>query len=153
MLAGVAPPRNARRFRPDVWSRSVMTLSCPDPACQGLCAPMLPVPGVSSSVNSAFRVTDQPRGIAMQPAHDPSSSSYYVTDAFYRDLVAQFADWQRDDLTVADLAQRDRFRMLIEREARLLDQLKLDEWLAMYAPECIYWVPAPPQGGDPRREV
>ena len=89
----------------------------------------------------------------MQPAHDPSSSSYYVTDAFYRDLVAQFADWQRDDLTVADLAQRDRFRMVIEREARLLDQLKLDEWLAMYAPECIYWVPATPEAGDPRCEV
>src|SRR5207302_10502966 len=89
----------------------------------------------------------------MQPARDPSSSSYYVTDAFYRDLVAQFADWQRDDLAVADLAQRDRFRMLIEREARLLDVLAFDEWLAMYAPECIYWVPATPDGGDPRREV
>jgi len=89
----------------------------------------------------------------MQPAHDPSSTSYYVTDAFYRELIAQFSDWQRDDLAVADLAQRDRFRMLIEREARLLDQLKFDEWLAMYAPECIYWVPATPQGGDPRREV
>ena len=89
----------------------------------------------------------------MQPAHDPSSTSYYVTDAFYRALIAQFSDWQRDDLAIADLAERDRFRMLIEREARLLDQLKFDEWLAMYAPECIYWVPATPQGGDPRREV
>ncbi len=89
----------------------------------------------------------------MQPAHDPTSSSYYVTDAFYRDLVAQFADWQRDELAIADVAERDRFRMLIEREARLLDQLRLDEWLAMYAPECIYWVPATPAAGDPRREV
>ena len=89
----------------------------------------------------------------MQPARDPSSSSYYVTDAFYRDLVAQFADWQRDDLAVADAAERDRFRMLIEQEARLLDQLRFDEWLAMYAPECIYWVPATTTGGDPRREV
>jgi 3-phenylpropionate/cinnamic acid dioxygenase small subunit len=89
----------------------------------------------------------------MQPARDPSSTSYYVTDAFYSELIAQFSDWQRDDLAIADLAERDRFRMLIEREARLLDQLKFDEWLAMYAPECIYWVPATPQGGDPRREV
>ena len=89
----------------------------------------------------------------MQLAPDPSSSSYYVTDAFYRALIAQFSDWQRDELTISDLAERDRFRMLIEREARLLDQLKFDEWLAMYAPECIYWVPATPQGGDPRREV
>jgi len=88
-----------------------------------------------------------------QRAHDPSSSSYYVTDAFYRDLVAQFSDWQRDELAVADVAERERFRMLIEREARLLDQLRFDEWLAMYAPECIYWVPATPAGGDPRREV
>ena len=88
-----------------------------------------------------------------KPAHDPSSSSYYVTDAFYRDLVAQFTDWQRDELAIADVAERDRFRMLIEREARLLDQLKFDEWLAMYAPECIYWVPATPAAGDPRREV
>src|SRR3954467_1771682 len=89
----------------------------------------------------------------MQPARDPSSSSYYVTDAFYRDLVAQFADWQRDDLAITDASDRDRFRMLIEREARLLDQLRFDEWLAMYAPECLYWVPATPEGGDPRHEV
>ena len=86
-------------------------------------------------------------------AHDPSTSSYYVTDAFYRALVERFTDWQRDELAIADPAERDRFRLLIEREARLLDQLAFDEWLAMYAPECIYWVPASPEAGDPRREV
>src|SRR5215470_14202932 len=89
----------------------------------------------------------------MQPARDPSSSSYYVTDAFYRELIAQFSDWQRDELAIADPAERDRFRMLIEREARLLDQLAFDEWLAMYAPECIYWVPGTTNAGDPRREI
>jgi 3-phenylpropionate/cinnamic acid dioxygenase small subunit len=88
-----------------------------------------------------------------QLAHDPSSSSYYVTDAFYRTLIGQFTDWQRDELAVADPAERERFRMLIEQEARLLDQLKFDEWLTMYAPECIYWVPSTPEIGDPRREV
>ena len=51
------------------------------------------------------------------------------------------------------MAERDRFRMLVEREARLLDQLDFDEWLAMYAPECIYWVPGTPAAGDPRREI
>ena len=35
----------------------------------------------------------------------------------------------------------------------LLDQLRYDDWLAMYAPECIYWVPATPKAGDPRREI
>jgi benzoate/toluate 1,2-dioxygenase beta subunit len=88
------------------------------------------------------------------PAHaDPSRSSYYVTDAFYRELIQNFSDWQRDELVVADAAERDRFRMLLEREARLLDQLRYEDWLTLYARECVYWVPATPQGGDPRREV
>ena len=90
----------------------------------------------------------------MKPAtHDPSRTSYYVTDAFYRELVEDFSDWQRDELAIADAAVRDGFRLLLEREARLLDELRFDEWLALYAPECIYWVPASPERGDPRREV
>jgi 3-phenylpropionate/cinnamic acid dioxygenase small subunit len=86
-------------------------------------------------------------------AHDPSLTSHYVTDAFYRALIEQFADWQRDECAVTDVAERDRFRALIEREARLLDQLAFDEWLEMYVPECVYWVPTTPQAGDPRREI
>lgn len=89
----------------------------------------------------------------MQPATDPSRSSYYVNDALYRELIATFADWQRDDRAVADTAARETFRMLLEREARLLDQLRYEDWLALYARECIYWVPATPNAGDPRREV
>jgi benzoate/toluate 1,2-dioxygenase beta subunit len=95
----------------------------------------------------------QPHGTRMQTVHDPSLASYYVTDAFYRELVATFSDWQRDELVVTDAGERDRFRMLIEREARLLDQLDFDPWLRMYAPECLYWVPATRERGDPRREV
>jgi benzoate/toluate 1,2-dioxygenase beta subunit len=89
----------------------------------------------------------------MQLTHDPSISSYYVNDAFYQELVENFSDWQRDDAAVEEPAVRDRFRMLLEREARLLDQLRFDEWLAMYSPECIYWVPGTPEAGDPRREI
>ena len=77
----------------------------------------------------------------MQTVHDPSTSSYYVNEQLYQDLVASFTDWQRDDLAVHDPSERDQFRMLVEKEARLLDQLCFDEWLAMYSPECIYWVP------------
>jgi len=84
---------------------------------------------------------------------DPSRTSYYVSDAYYRELVAQYSDWQRDELSVADPAVRDSFRLLLEREARLLDQLKLEEWLGLFARECTYWVPATPHAGDPRREV
>ncbi len=84
---------------------------------------------------------------------DPSRSSYYVNDALYRELIENFSDWQDDARAIADLATRDQFRMLLEREARLLDQLRYDDWLAMYTPECIYWVPSTPAAGDPRREI
>jgi benzoate/toluate 1,2-dioxygenase beta subunit len=84
---------------------------------------------------------------------NPSRSSYYVTDEFYRDLIAHFSDWQRDECAVTDPVERERFRMLLEREARLLDQLRYEDWLALYAAECVYWVPATPNAGDPRREV
>jgi 3-phenylpropionate/cinnamic acid dioxygenase small subunit len=89
----------------------------------------------------------------MQTAHDSTISSYYVTEEFYRELVENFTNWQREELAIAAAEERDRFRLLIEREGRLLDELRFDEWLAMYAPECIYWVPGTPGGGDPRREI
>jgi 3-phenylpropionate/cinnamic acid dioxygenase small subunit len=89
----------------------------------------------------------------MQPAHDPAISSYYVTEELYRELVENFTNWQREEVAIAAPQERDRFRLLIEREARLLDELRFDEWLAMYAPECIYWVPGTPGAGDPRREI
>jgi benzoate/toluate 1,2-dioxygenase beta subunit len=89
----------------------------------------------------------------MQTARDPSISSYYVNDRLYSELVESFRDWQRDERALAQPAVREQFRALLEREARLLDQLRFDEWLAMYAPECIYWVPGTPEGGDPRREI
>jgi benzoate/toluate 1,2-dioxygenase beta subunit len=88
---------------------------------------------------------------AAQP--DPSRHSYYVSDAFYRELIANFTGWQDDARAIADLAERDRFRMLLEREARLLDQLRYDDWLALYSGECIYWVPSTRGAGDPRREI
>ena len=34
-----------------------------------------------------------------------------------------------------------------------LEQDRYADWLAMYAPECLYWVPASADGGDPMREV
>ncbi len=91
--------------------------------------------------------------MAVAAQGDPSRHSYYVTDAFYRELIANFSGWQDDARAVADLGERDRFRMLLEREARLLDQLRYDDWLALYTAECVYWVPSTPGAGDPRREI
>src|SRR2546423_6906395 len=89
----------------------------------------------------------------MQIAHDPSLSSYYVNDALYQELIESFGEWSRGAPPIGDCVERDHFRGLLEREARLLDELRFDEWLAMYEPECIYWVPGTPEGGDPRREI
>src|SRR5215210_1683660 len=87
------------------------------------------------------------------PAPDPSRTSHYVSDAPYSELIANFSDWQRDEHAIGDPAVRDFFRSLLEREARLLDQLRYEDWLALLARECIYWVPSTPNAGDPRREI
>jgi len=84
---------------------------------------------------------------------DPSRVSEYVDDEFYRTLVANFSDWQRDEFEVTNPAIRDRCQALLYREARLLDQAQFEGWLSLYIPECLYWVPATPRGGDPRKEV
>jgi benzoate/toluate 1,2-dioxygenase beta subunit len=89
----------------------------------------------------------------IQSNHDPSRFSYYVTDAFYSELVNDFSNWQTDERAIEDPVERDRFRRLLELEARLLDQLLFEDWLKLFAPECAYWVPATPDAGDPRREI
>jgi benzoate/toluate 1,2-dioxygenase beta subunit len=77
----------------------------------------------------------------------------YVDDQFYSGLVRAFEDWDKAELEVRDLKIRDECRALLEREARLLDQNRFEDWLALYAENCIVWVPAAETAGDPRREV
>jgi 3-phenylpropionate/cinnamic acid dioxygenase small subunit len=84
---------------------------------------------------------------------DTTGPADYVTDALYRELIANFSGWQDDARAVADPVARETFRMLLEREARLLDQLRYEDWLALYTAQCIYWVPSTPNAGDPRREI
>jgi len=84
---------------------------------------------------------------------NPSRESWYVGDAFYRDLAAAFTGWASEDKALADSGLRDRCRQLLAREARLLDERRFEDWLALFAPECLYWVPGTPGAGDPRQEV
>ncbi len=82
-----------------------------------------------------------------------SRFSYYVDDALYRDLIADFGELRQATDSVLDSGERDLFRALLEREARFLDQLRFQEWLSCYVEDCIYWVPSTPNGGDPRGEI
>ena len=91
--------------------------------------------------------------MSVKAVADPARYSYYVTDEAYGELVEDFLDWQSEDRVVEDVSERDMFRRLVEREARILDRLLLEDWLKLYAPECFYWVPSTPSGGDPRREI
>jgi benzoate/toluate 1,2-dioxygenase beta subunit len=77
----------------------------------------------------------------------------YVDERFYQQLVSSFSDWQRPELEVSDVTVRDQCRRLLEREARLLDEARFEDWLALYAEHCVVWVPAAERPGDPRREV
>ena len=77
----------------------------------------------------------------------------YVDDRFYSDLVQAFKGWDRSEFEVKDPTIRDECRALLEREARLLDQNRFEDWLALYAENCIVWVPAAETAGDPRQEV
>ena len=85
-------------------------------------------------------------------APDPATSSYYVSDDFYDALVAEFSDWQTPERAISDAALRESCARFLAEEARLLDQDRFDDWLALLAPECVYWVPGT-RGGDPRREI
>jgi 3-phenylpropionate/cinnamic acid dioxygenase small subunit len=84
---------------------------------------------------------------------DPSRFSYYMTDEFYIELISDFSDWQTDDRLIADIAERDQFRSILEKEARLLDRLLFEDWLGLFVPECAYWVPSTRNQGDPRSEI
>src|ERR1700676_3183721 len=84
---------------------------------------------------------------------DTSHTAHYVNDALYRALMENFSNWQDVARAVTDVAVRDEFRRLIEREARLLDQLRYDDSLGMDAAEGIYWVRSTPGAAAPRREI
>ena len=85
--------------------------------------------------------------------HDPSQTSHYIDDEFYRDLVDMFGEWQLEKNENLERALRDELCQVLYRYARLLDDARHTDWLALYAAECLYWVPASAGGGDPRREV
>lgn len=84
---------------------------------------------------------------------DPSRESYYISDEFYEALVGAYSGWDMNEAESHDPGLRETCRMFLEKEARYLDQGRLDGWLGLFADECAYWIPATPDGGDPRAEI
>ena len=42
---------------------------------------------------------------------------------------------------------------LLYEEARLLDERRYDDWMAMLTGDAVYWLPLNGSGGDPNREI
>jgi len=53
---------------------------------------------------------------------------------------------------MSDVAEKDLID-LVYREARLLDELRYEEWLGLYAEDAHYWMPAEWQQTDPKLQA
>src|SRR4051812_36470575 len=47
----------------------------------------------------------------------------------------------------------DRCARFLEHEARLLDEAKFDDWLALFTADAWYWVPSEPNQNNPHNTV
>jgi 3-phenylpropionate/cinnamic acid dioxygenase small subunit len=88
----------------------------------------------------------------MPEEHDPSRVSAYVGMEFYGALAEHVAELDEPAAPVAPEV-RAAAEALLFREARLLDEGRLEDWLELFVPECLYWMPMTPGGGDPTSEV
>jgi len=76
----------------------------------------------------------------------------YVDDARYARLSAFLHEARSGSGREPAIASGDVPRVIIQ-EARMLDDRRYDEWLALFADACLYWVPSRFEPGDPRTET
>lgn len=73
----------------------------------------------------------------------------YVNDELYEDVyqfLGENLEWTGEG------GHEPEAEAAVVREARLLDQRRYEEWLGLYLPQCVYWVPSRVKVGDPREE-
>jgi 3-phenylpropionate/cinnamic acid dioxygenase small subunit len=56
-------------------------------------------------------------------------------------------------VTDADLGLLTEVEQFIYREARFQDELRYDDWEALWTDDAVYWVPANADDADPEREM
>lgn len=88
---------------------------------------------------------------ASQAQSTPSPSTY-VTPDFYELLRADVIDFRQPGPSVDPLLHRE-VEAFLFREARLIDDDRLEDWLDLFTSDCVYWVPTDPDGGDPATTV
>ena len=76
----------------------------------------------------------------------------YVNDARYLHLSALLDDARMHREPTEPATGDDVTRLLFD-ESRMLDECRYDEWMDLFASECIYWVPSRFEPADPRVET
>ena len=77
--------------------------------------------------------------------------SHYIDNDFYENLLAELKIFD-DNFLTATPEQKAQAEQVLFQEARLIDELRLEEWLDMYTKKCLYWVPTVPGGGNPKKK-
>jgi 3-phenylpropionate/cinnamic acid dioxygenase small subunit len=72
----------------------------------------------------------------------------YVTPAFYDVVADDVRKWAEPGAALSAEDDRQVARFLAV-EARLLDGARLDEWLQLFADDCLYWIPTVVGSPDP----
>lgn len=103
-----------------------------------------------AAADSSVSLSNVVDAVASTPA---SESVLYVNDARYARLSALMDDARRGSDVDVGIAAPDDVSLHLFREARMLDDRRFEEWLSLFAPECIYWVPSRFDPGDPRVET
>jgi 3-phenylpropionate/cinnamic acid dioxygenase small subunit len=85
-------------------------------------------------------------------AADPSRVSNYVGLDFYERLQRHVSELD-EPAAPASRDVRESCEAFLFAEARLLDEGRLEDWLDLFVPECLYWMPMTPGGGEPASEV
>jgi benzoate/toluate 1,2-dioxygenase beta subunit len=86
---------------------------------------------------------DPTPGVALRGALD--NDSY---EELRRDVTDTLARAERRDSRASAEAES-----VVFHEAALLDLQRYEQWLDLFAPACMYWIPINPRGGDPRSEL